>query len=65
MTKVKKQGIRIDLKCLEQRWMTKLSLEISKMEKKQKNLGLVVWQFRFYGVSTFVGYLKPNQLLYK
>ena len=25
----------------------------------------VGWLFEFYGISTFVGYLMPNQFLYK
>ena len=27
--------------------------------------GLVGWLFRFYGISTFVGYSMPNPFLYK
>ena len=29
------------------------------------SIGLFVYLFEFYGVSTFVGYLRPNQFLYK
>ena len=44
-------------------------MPIKKMEYKQiqytKRTRLVGWLVRFYGISTLVGYLKPNPLLYK
>ena len=33
--------------------------------KSKQNYKLIICLFGFYGISTFVGYLTPNPLLYK
>ena len=52
-----------------------VSLKLWKKNDKQRKVNhqkmvfmvgwLVGWLFGFYGISTFIGYLTPNQFLYK